>query len=86
MAVRLSRFVRSGLLPVLIAITLFLSVINNVHAAEMVAGSNESNSIDNITEDSKDVLNGSRTSSAPDLGDDQAFPFIPGFGKNSGKD
>ena len=39
-----------------------------------------------MIEESSDSLNGSKTSAAPDLGDDQAFPFIPGFGKNSGKD
>ena len=39
-----------------------------------------------VIEDSSDALDDKKTSTAPDLGDDQAFPFIPGFGKNSGKD
>ena len=47
---------------------------------------NEDNSMGIVIEESSDSLNGSKTSAAPDLGDDQAFPFIPGFGKNSGKD
>ena len=47
---------------------------------------NEENSMGIVIEESSDSLNGSKTSAAPDLGDDQAFPFIPGFGKNSGKD
>ena len=47
---------------------------------------NEANSMDIVIEESSEDLDGSKTSIAPDLGDDQAFPFIPGFGKNSGKD
>ena len=47
---------------------------------------NEDNSIGIIIEESSDTLDGTKTSDAPDLGDDQTFPFIPGFGKNSGKD
>jgi hypothetical protein len=47
---------------------------------------NEDNSMGIVIEESSDALDGSKTSAAPDLGDDQAFPFIPGFGKNSGKD
>ena len=47
---------------------------------------NDNNSIGIVIEESSDALDGSKTSAAPDLGDDQAFPFIPGFGKNSGKD
>ena len=47
---------------------------------------NEDNSMGIVIEESSDALDGSKISAAPDLGDDQAFPFIPGFGKNSGKD
>ena len=47
---------------------------------------NEDNSMGIVIEESSDALDGSKTSAAPVLGDDQAFPFIPGFGKNSGKD
>ena len=47
---------------------------------------NEGNSLGIAIEKSSDALGDSKTSAAPDLGDDQAFPFIPGFGKNSGKD
>ncbi len=39
-----------------------------------------------VIEETTDAFDGTKTSEAPDLGDDQAFPFIPGFGKNSGKD
>ena len=46
----------------------------------------EENSLGIVIEESSDITDGSKTSVVPDLGDDQAFPFIPGFGKNSGKD
>ena len=46
---------------------------------------NEENSLGIVIEESGTIDN-SKTSSAPDLGDDQTIPFIPGFGKNSGKD
>ena len=55
-------------------------------AAQMGSDMNEDNSMGIVIEESSDSINGSKTSAVPDLGDDQAFPFIPGFGKNSGKD
>ncbi len=67
------------------SITIF-SGITPVVAAQMGSDMNEDNSMGIVIEESSDALDGSKTSSAPDLGDDQAFPFIPGFGKNSGKD
>jgi len=72
-------------LSIFIASSTFLSGINPVEA-QMGSDMNEYNSMGIVIEESSDSLNGSKTSSAPDLGDDQAFPFIPGFGKNSGKD
>ena len=65
--------------------TIFLG-INPVLAAQMGSDVSEDNSMGIVIEESSDALDGSKTSAAPDLGDDQAFPFIPGFGKNSGKD
>ena len=73
-------------LSVFIFSTTVFSGINPVVAAQMTSDMNEDNSMGIVIEESSDSLNGSKTSSAPDLGDDQAFPFIPGFGKNSGKD
>ena len=66
--------------------TTFFSGINPVVAAQMSTDINEDSSMGIVIEESSDDLDGSKTSAAPDLGDDQAFPFIPGFGKNSGKD
>ena len=73
-------------LSVFLTSTTIFSEINPAAAAQMGSDMNEDNSMGIVIEESSDSLNGSKTSSAPDLGDDQAFPFIPGFGKNSGKD
>ena len=71
-------------LSVFLVSTTIFSGINPVSA--QMGDMNEDNSMGIVIEESSDDLDGSKTSSAPDLGDDQAFPFIPGFGKNSGKD
>ena len=73
-------------LSVFLASTIIFSGNNPVVAAQMGSDMNEDNSMGIVIEESRDSLDGSKTSTAPDLGDDQAFPFIPGFGKNSGKD
>ena len=73
-------------LSIFIASTTIFSGINPVVAAQMGSDMNEDNSMGIVIEETRDDLDGSRTSAVPDLGDDQAFPFIPGFGKNSGKD
>jgi len=69
-----------------IASTSIFSGLNPVVAAQVGSDINDARSMDIKIEESSDALDGSKTSAAPDLGDDQAFPFIPGFGKNSGKD
>ena len=73
-------------LAIFITSTTIFSGINPVIAEQMGSDMNEDNSMGIVIEESSDALDGSKTSAAPDLGDDQAFPFIPGFGKNSGKD
>ena len=69
-----------------IASSTIFSGICPVEAFQIDSDMNEDNSMGIVIEESRDTLDGSKTSAAPDLGDDQAFPFIPGFGKNSGKD
>ena len=71
-------------LSVFLTSTTIFSGINPAAAAQMGSDMNEDNSMGIVIEESSDALDGSKTSAAPDLGDDQAFPFIPGFGKNSG--
>ena len=66
--------------------TAVFAIINPVDAAQMDSDMNGDNSMGIVIEESNDKVASSKTSPAPDLGDDQAFPFIPGFGKNSGKD
>ena len=65
--------------------TLF-SGISPVVASQMGSDANEYNSIGIVIKELNDAMIDSRTSSASDLGDDKEFTFIPGFGKNSGKD
>ncbi len=69
----------------IVSSTIF-SGIAPAQANLMSSDNNEDNSMGIVIEESSDSLDGSKSSAAPDLGDDQAFPFIPGFGKNSGKD
>ncbi len=52
----------------------------------MSSGNDSCKSMGIVIEEPDNTIEGYRTISEPDLGDDQAFPFIPGFGKNSGKD
>ena len=70
----------------LIASSTLFSSISPAKAAQMGSNTSEDNSLDIMSKESSDSIGGQNTSSVPDLGDDQAFPFIPGFGKNSGKD
>ena len=73
-------------LSIFLTSTTIFSEMNPVVAAQMGSDMNEDNSMGIVIKESSDAFDGSKTSAAPDLGDDQAFPFIPGFGKNSGKD
>jgi len=73
-------------LSLFIASYTLLSGVSHLHAAQMDSDRDKNNSMDIGIEEPSNATDGSKTSSAPDLGDDQAFPFIPGFGKNSGKD
>ena len=63
-----------------------LSEISPVQATQMSSDNKEDNSMGIVIEQSVNDFDGTKSSVEPDLGDDQAFPFIPGFGKNSGKD
>ncbi len=73
-------------LSIFIASSTLFSSISPAEAFQMGSDANEDNSMGIVIDESSDALEGSKTSTAPDLGDDQAFPFIPGFGKNSSKD
>ena len=64
----------------------FFSGVYPIQAVQFNTDNNEENTLGIVVEKSTEKIDNSMTSSEPDLGDDQAFPFIPGFGKNSGKD
>ena len=66
--------------------TTIFSGINPVVAVQIGSDMNEDNSMSIVIEESSNAFVGSKTISTLDLGDDQTFPFILGFGKNSGKD
>ena len=83
---KISRAVSFLVISIFLTTATIFSGINPGFAAGMGPEMNEDNSMSIVIEESKDSLDDSNTSAAPDLGDDQAFPFIPGFGKNSGKD
>ena len=69
----------------IVSYNIFLGIAP-AQATLMRMDNKEDNSMGIVIEDSNDSIDGSKTTAVPDLGDDQAFPFIPGFGKNSGKD
>ena len=73
-------------LTIVFAITYMFSGVAPIRAAQLNPIDDINNSMEIVNDDSSDMTNNSKTISIPDLGDDQAFPFIPGFGKNSGKD
>ena len=73
-------------LSILLSSSYLFSGISPIQAAQINTGDNGENSLGIVIEKSTETIDSLKTSSAPDLGDDQAFPFIPGFGKNSGKD
>ena len=76
----------SIILTIFIASSSLFSTISPVEATQMGFDSYQDNSSGIVIEESSSAIDESKASSMPDLGDDQAFPFIPGFGKNSGKD
>ena len=52
----------------------------------MDPNANEDKSMGIVIEESRESKDGSKTSANLYIGDDQVFPFILGFGKNSSKD
>ena len=73
-------------LTIFIATSTLLLGVSASQATQISSADKEDNSMGIVIEKSSKNIDRSKTSEAPDLGDDQAFPFIPGFGKNSGKD
>ena len=74
------------ILSIFITFSALFTSTKPLEAVQINQDDTEENSLGIVIEETSDVIDGSKTSAVPDLGDDQAFPFIPGFGKNSGKD
>ena len=76
-------------IKIIFSLVLILSIFNNVpyaFASENVSLNSADITSEITTENSSNSIENDDQNNIPDLGDDQAFPFIPGFGKNSGKD
>ena len=86
MSKKILKICTSLVLSICIISSAFFMSANSVGAVQTPTESNEGNSLGIVIEETSESLDGAKTSVTPDLGDDQAFPFIPGFGKNSGKD
>ena len=85
MFTKISKYLHSIFLIVSIFCTNFLC-INTAYAANTNPEFEDDNQMGIVIEKSSETIAGSNENESPDLGDDQTFPFIPGFGKNSGKD
>ena len=74
--------------PLILSICIFIPIlfigVTASFATQVNSDNNEDNALGIVIEQTNQ--SDKNPSSIPDLGDDQAFPFIPGFGKNSGKD
>ena len=73
-------------LSIFIVISTIFTNFSGLEAAEMNSDGVDDNSMGIVIKESSNSMDNSKANTVPDLGDDQAFPFIPGFGKNSGKD
>ncbi len=71
---------------VFISTSTFLYQPTQSLAAQVNTDIDNKNPMGIVIEESNETKENLKITSSPDLGDDQAFPFIPGFGKNSGKD
>tara|TARA_Y100001968_G_C18878494_1_gene490559 strand:- start:228 stop:482 length:255 start_codon:yes stop_codon:yes gene_type:complete len=68
----------------LICSTVFFGALPSL--ATQTSSNDINNSLGIVIEESTEKMENLKMINEPDLGDDQTFPFIPGFGKNSGKD
>ena len=83
---KISKFFTLIILSLFIISTDLFTSTHKVNAVQNSLDNTEENSLGIVIEKNSGNTDDPKTSSVPDLGDDQAFPFIPGFGKNSGKD
>ena len=74
------------LLSLFISTSILTSGVITIGATQISDESNLDNKSNIVIKDSSNTISNESLTNTPDLGDEQAFPFIPGFGKNSGKD
>tara|TARA_Y100001968_G_C18895378_1_gene498158 strand:- start:31 stop:291 length:261 start_codon:yes stop_codon:yes gene_type:complete len=73
-------------LSIFVAASTIFYIASPSIAAQISSGNEIDSSKGIIVEESSETIDGHKTNTIPDLVDDQTFPFIPGFGKNSAKD
>ena len=74
------------LLSLFISTSILTSGLITIGATQISDESNLDNKSNIVIQDLSNTISNESLTNTPDLGDEQAFPFIPGFGKNSGKD
>ena len=74
------------LLSLFITTSILISGVITIGATQISDESNLDNKSNIVIKDLSNTIPNESLTNTPDLGDEQAFPFIPGFGKNSGKD
>ena len=74
------------LLSLFITTSILISGVITIGATQISDENNLDNKSNIVIKDSSNTISNESLTNTPDLGDEQAFPFIPGFGKNSGKD
>ena len=74
------------LLSLFITTSILISGVITIGATQISDENNLDNKSNILIKDSSNTISNKGLTNTPDLGDEQAFPFIPGFGKNSGKD
>jgi len=74
------------LLSLFITTSILISGVITIGATQVSDENNLDNKSNIVIKDSSNTISNESLTNTPDLGDEQAFPFIPGFGKNSGKD
>ena len=74
------------LLSLFITTSILISGVITIGATQISDESNLDNKSNIVIKDLSNTISNESLTNTPDLGDEQAFPFIPGFGKNSGKD
>ena len=70
------------ILSIVLTTSIFFSGAYQANADQIINDNSEGHTLSKEIEDVSKMIEIPNTSLTPDLGDDQAFPFIPGFGKN----